>query len=150
MITPAASDGDDDHAEDCGWLHLRVGRWPHRAFAVTSLAYPCRPLCCSLFPSAVEKDEAFARRMQPVFVEEPSVEDTVSILRGIRDRYSAHHGVTILDAALVVAAKLAKRYIPTRRLPDSAIDLMDEACASVSALRKLSACLSGCGLFARS
>ena len=79
----------------------------------------------------IEKDEAFARRMQPVFVDEPSVEDTVSILRGIKSRYEAHHGVSILDGALVLAAKLAKRYIPARRLPDSAIDLVDEACASV-------------------
>jgi len=79
----------------------------------------------------IEKDEAFARRMQPVYVEEPSIEDTVSILRGIKDKYSTHHGVVIQDAALVLAAKLAKRYIPTRRLPDSAIDLIDEACASV-------------------
>lgn len=77
----------------------------------------------------IEKDEAFQRRVQPVIVDEPSVEDTVSILRGIKDKYQAHHGVIITDSALVLAAKLAKRYIPTRRLPDSAIDLLDEAAA---------------------
>lgn len=78
----------------------------------------------------IEKDEAFARRVQPVFVEEPSIEDAVSILRGLKDRYATHHGVTILDSAVVLAVKLAKKYIPTRRLPDSAIDLLDEAAAA--------------------
>jgi len=79
----------------------------------------------------VEKDKAFARRMQPVMVEEPSIEDTVSILRGLREAYQTHHGVQIQDAALVLAAKLAKRYVTTRFLPDSAIDLVDEAAAAV-------------------
>lgn len=79
----------------------------------------------------VEKDKAFARRFQPVMVEEPSVEDTVSILRGLKDAYQTHHGVQIQDAALVLAAKLAKRYITNRFLPDSAIDLVDEAAAAV-------------------
>jgi len=79
----------------------------------------------------IEKDKAFARRLQPVMVEEPSVEDTVSILRGLKDSYQGHHGVQIQDAALVLAAKLAKRYITNRFLPDSAIDLVDEAAAAV-------------------
>jgi len=79
----------------------------------------------------IEKDKAFARRFQPVMVEEPSVEETVSILRGLRDAYQAHHGVQIQDAALVLAAKLAKRYVTSRFLPDSAIDLVDEAAAAV-------------------
>ncbi|KAH9253658.1 ATP-dependent chaperone ClpB [Batrachochytrium salamandrivorans] len=79
----------------------------------------------------VEKDKAFARRFQPVMVEEPTVEETVSILRGLRDSYQTHHGVQILDGALVLAAKLAKRYVTTRFLPDSAIDLVDEAAAAV-------------------
>src|SRR5690606_5387258 len=79
----------------------------------------------------IEKDKAFARRLQPVMVEEPSVEDTVSILRGLRDAYQTHHGVQIQDAALVLAAKLAKRYVTNRFLPDSAIDLVDEAAAAV-------------------
>lgn len=79
----------------------------------------------------IEKDEAFARRLQPVTVEEPDFHSTVSILRGLRARYETHHGVSIQDAALVLAAKLAKRYIPSRRLPDSAVDLIDEAAANV-------------------
>ena len=75
----------------------------------------------------VEKDAALARRFQPVFVEEPSVEDTISILRGLKDRYEQHHGVRISDAAIVASAQLSHRYITDRFLPDKAIDLMDEA-----------------------
>jgi len=75
----------------------------------------------------VEKDAALARRFQPVFVSEPSVEDTISILRGIKEKYELHHGVRILDSALVSAATLSHRYISDRFLPDKAIDLMDEA-----------------------
>jgi ATP-dependent Clp protease ATP-binding subunit ClpB len=75
----------------------------------------------------VEKDAALARRFQPVFVAEPSVEDTISILRGIKEKYEVHHGVRISDSALVAAATLSHRYISDRFLPDKAIDLMDEA-----------------------
>lgn len=75
----------------------------------------------------VEKDAALARRFQPVFVNEPSVEDTVSILRGIKEKYELHHGVRITDSALVAAATLSNRYITDRFLPDKAIDLVDEA-----------------------
>ncbi len=75
----------------------------------------------------VEKDAALARRFQPVFVGEPSVEDTISILRGIKEKYELHHGVRITDGALVAAATLSSRYIADRFLPDKAIDLMDEA-----------------------
>jgi ATP-dependent Clp protease ATP-binding subunit ClpB len=75
----------------------------------------------------VEKDAALARRFQPVFVSEPSVEDTISILRGIKEKYELHHGVRITDSALVSAAVLSNRYITDRFLPDKAIDLMDEA-----------------------
>jgi ATP-dependent Clp protease ATP-binding subunit ClpB len=75
----------------------------------------------------VEKDAALARRFQPVFVSEPTVEDTVSILRGIKEKYEQHHGVRIQDAALVAAATLSNRYITDRFLPDKAIDLVDEA-----------------------
>jgi ATP-dependent Clp protease ATP-binding subunit ClpB len=78
----------------------------------------------------VEKDAAFERRFQQVYVKEPSVEDTVSILRGLKDKYANHHGVTIMDSALVAAAKLSSRYISGRFLPDKAIDLVDEACAN--------------------
>ena len=77
----------------------------------------------------VEKDRALERRFQPVTVDQPSVEDTISILRGLRDRYEIHHGVRIKDAALVTAAVLSHRYISDRFLPDKAIDLMDEAAA---------------------
>jgi ATP-dependent Clp protease ATP-binding subunit ClpB len=75
----------------------------------------------------VEKDAALARRFQPIFVGEPSVEDTISILRGIKEKYELHHGVRITDGALVAAATLSNRYITDRFLPDKAIDLMDEA-----------------------
>jgi ATP-dependent Clp protease ATP-binding subunit ClpB len=75
----------------------------------------------------VEKDAALARRFQPVFVSEPSVEDTISILRGLKEKYEVHHGVRISDAAIVAAATLSHRYIADRFLPDKAIDLMDEA-----------------------
>ncbi|RMC36389.1 ATP-dependent chaperone ClpB [Paracoccus alkanivorans] len=75
----------------------------------------------------IEKDAALARRFQPVMVEEPTVEDTISILRGIKEKYELHHGVRISDAALVAAAQLSNRYITDRFLPDKAIDLMDEA-----------------------
>lgn len=75
----------------------------------------------------IEKDAALARRFQPVFVEEPSVEDTISILRGLKEKYEIHHGVRITDGAIVAAATLASRYITDRFLPDKAIDLVDEA-----------------------
>jgi len=79
----------------------------------------------------LEKDAALERRFQPVLVEEPSVEDTISILRGLKDRYETHHGVRIADAALVAAATLSNRYITERFLPDKAIDLVDEAASRV-------------------
>jgi ATP-dependent Clp protease ATP-binding subunit ClpB len=77
----------------------------------------------------VEKDAALARRFQPIYVNEPSVEDTISILRGLKDKYEQHHGVRITDSALVAATTLSNRYITDRFLPDKAIDLMDEAAA---------------------
>ncbi|MGA2410298.1 MAG: Clp protease N-terminal domain-containing protein, partial [Candidatus Binataceae bacterium] len=79
----------------------------------------------------IEKDAALERRFQPVVVEEPSVEDTISILRGLKERYEVHHGIRIKDAALVTAAILSKRYITDRFLPDKAIDLVDEAAAKL-------------------
>ncbi|MEI7437820.1 MAG: Clp protease N-terminal domain-containing protein, partial [bacterium] len=79
----------------------------------------------------VEKDAALERRFQPVVVDAPSVEDSISILRGLKERFEVHHGVRIQDAALVAAATLSDRYISDRFLPDKAIDLMDEACASI-------------------
>ncbi|MDD2734144.1 MAG: ATP-dependent chaperone ClpB [Desulfuromonadaceae bacterium] len=79
----------------------------------------------------IEKDAALERRFQPVLVEQPTVEDTVSILRGLRERFEVHHGVRIQDNALVAAATLSNRYITERFLPDKAIDLVDEACAMI-------------------
>ena len=79
----------------------------------------------------IEKDAAFERRMQKVLVDEPTVEDTISILRGLKERYESYHGVQILDSALVAAATLSNRYISDRFLPDKAIDLVDEACSEV-------------------
>ena len=79
----------------------------------------------------IEKDPALERRFQPTLVEEPSIEDTISILRGLKDRYEVHHGVRIKDSALIAAAKLSDRYITDRFLPDKAIDLIDEAASAV-------------------
>jgi len=80
----------------------------------------------------IEKDPAFERRFMPVYVSEPSIEDTIAILRGIKEKYELHHGVKITDAAIVAAAELAAKYITDRHLPDKAVDLIDEA---TSALR---------------
>ena len=79
----------------------------------------------------IEKDPALERRFQPVMIDEPSVEDTISILRGLKEKYEVHHGVRILDSALIEAAKLSDRYITDRFLPDKAIDLIDEAASSL-------------------
>ena len=79
----------------------------------------------------IEKDPALERRFQPVLVDEPSVEDTISILRGLKEKYEVHHGVRILDSAIIAAAKLSDRYITDRFLPDKAIDLIDEAASSL-------------------
>lgn len=77
----------------------------------------------------IEKDAAFERRFAQVIVNEPTIPETIGILRGIREKYEVHHGVRILDGALITAATLASRYLTSRRLPDSAIDLVDEACS---------------------
>ena len=79
----------------------------------------------------IEKDAALERRFQPIQVDEPSVEDTVAILKGLRDRYEAHHRINISDEALEAAAKLSNRYVSDRFLPDKAIDLIDEASSKV-------------------
>ncbi|TXT08928.1 hypothetical protein VHUM_02402 [Vanrija humicola] len=84
----------------------------------------------------IEKDSAFERRFAQVIVEEPSVPDTVAIMRGIREKYETHHGVRVMDSALVLAAQLAKQYLTSRRLPDSAIDLLDEAASAVKVARE--------------
>jgi ATP-dependent Clp protease ATP-binding subunit ClpA len=84
----------------------------------------------------IEKDQAFERRFQQVLVKEPSIPETISILRGLKERYETHHGVRILDGAIVTAATLAARYLTQRRLPDSAVDLIDEAAAAVRVTRE--------------
>lgn len=84
----------------------------------------------------IEKDAAFERRFQQVIVKEPSVPETVSILRGLKEKYEVHHGVSIADSAIVAAANLAARYLTSRRLPDSAVDLIDEAAAAVRVARE--------------
>ncbi|KAK5132078.1 Heat shock protein hsp98 [Cryomyces antarcticus] len=84
----------------------------------------------------IEKDQAFERRFQQVLVKEPTVNETISILRGLKEKYEVHHGVTILDGAIVAAATLAARYLTQRRLPDSAVDLIDEAAAAVRVTRE--------------
>ena len=80
----------------------------------------------------IEKDPALERRFQPVMVEEPTVEDAISILRGLKERFEVHHGVRISDSAIVEAVVLSHRYITDRQLPDKAIDLIDEAAAMAS------------------
>ena len=93
----------------------------------------------------IERDGALARRFSPVTVEEPSVEETVEILRGLREAYEAHHGCTIADAALVAAARLSDRYVTEYRLPDKAIDLVDQAAAQgAPARRRRATTRSGC------
>ena len=82
----------------------------------------------------IEKDAALERRFQPIFVDEPSVEETISILRGIKDKYEVHHGVDITDPAIIAAATMAHRYVTDRRLPDSAIDLIDEAASRIQVM----------------
>ncbi|TLD33403.1 hypothetical protein PspLS_00561 [Pyricularia sp. CBS 133598] len=84
----------------------------------------------------IEKDAAFERRFQQVLVKEPTITETISILRGLKEKYEVHHGVTIADSALVASANLAARYLTTRRMPDSAVDLIDEAAAAVRVARE--------------
>ena len=88
------------------------------------------------FRKYIEKDQAFERRFQQVLVKEPSIPETISILRGLKEKYEVHHGVNILDGAIVAAATLAARYLTARRLPDSAVDLVDEAAAAVRVTRE--------------
>ena len=84
----------------------------------------------------IEKDQAFERRFQQVLVKEPTIPETISILRGLKEKYEVHHGVNILDGAIIAAATLAARYLTARRLPDSAVDLIDEAAAAVRVTRE--------------
>src|SRR6185503_10080505 len=111
--------GAAEGAMDAGnMLKPMLARGELRAIGATTL---------DEYRSNIEKDPALERRFQPVLVEEPSVEDTIAILRGLKERYEVHHGVRITDGALVAAASLSNRYITDRFLPDKAIDLVDEA-----------------------
>ena len=89
------------------------------------------PISLNEYRQYIEKDAALERRFQPVMVDEPSVEDTIAILRGLKERYEVFHGVKITDGAIIAAATLSDRYITDRFLPDKAIDLVDEACAMI-------------------
>jgi ATP-dependent Clp protease ATP-binding subunit ClpB len=117
LVGAGASEGSMDASN---MLKPALARGELRAIGATTL---------NEYQKYIEKDAALERRFQPVFVEEPSVEDTIAILRGLQERYEVHHGVRITDAALVAAAKLSHRYISDRFLPDKAIDLVDEAAA---------------------
>jgi ATP-dependent Clp protease ATP-binding subunit ClpB len=120
MIGAGAAEGAADAAN---LLKPALARGELRCIGATTL---------DEFRKHVEKDAALERRFQPVYVGEPTVEDTISILRGLKPRYEAHHGVKIKDSALVAAAKLSQRYITERFLPDKAIDLVDEAASRLA------------------
>ncbi|HLN57435.1 MAG TPA: ATP-dependent chaperone ClpB [Thermoanaerobaculia bacterium] len=115
LVGAGAAEGSMDASN---MLKPALARGELRAIGATTL---------NEYQKYIEKDAALERRFQPVYVEEPSVEDTIAILRGLQERYEVHHGVRITDAALVAAAKLSHRYISDRFLPDKAIDLVDEA-----------------------
>ena len=120
VIGAGAAEGSSDAAN---LLKPELARGQLRCVGATTL---------DEYRKHIEKDAALERRFQPVYVGEPSVEDTITILRGLKARYEAHHGVKIRDAALVEAAKLSNRYITERFLPDKAIDLVDEASARIA------------------
>ncbi|MEX0879740.1 MAG: ATP-dependent chaperone ClpB [Thermoanaerobaculia bacterium] len=119
LIGAGAAEGAMDASN---MLKPALARGELRAIGATTLAE---------YQKHIEKDAALERRFQPVYVDEPTVEDTIAILRGLQERYEIHHGVRITDAALVAAARLAHRYITDRFLPDKAIDLVDEAAAKL-------------------
>ncbi len=117
LVGAGASEGAQDAAN---MLKPALARGELRCIGATTL---------DEYRKHIEKDKALERRFQPVLIEEPSVDDTIAILRGLSSKFEAHHGVRILDAALITAANLSHRYIPSRHLPDKAIDLVDEASA---------------------
>ena len=122
-----AGQGSDSGMDAANLLKPMLARGKLRCIGATTL---------SEYRKYIEKDAALERRFQQVLVEEPSVDDTIAILRGVREKYEVHHGVRILDNALVSASHLAKRYLTARKLPDAAIDLVDEACADVTVSRE--------------
>ena len=115
LVGAGAAEGGNDAAN---LLKSALARGDLRCIGATTL---------DEYRKHIEKDKALERRFQPVMIEEPSVDNTIAILRGLKDKYEVHHGIRIRDAALVAAAKLSQRYIPSRQLPDKAIDLVDEA-----------------------
>lgn len=119
MVGAGASEGAMDAAN---LLKPALARGGLRCIGATTL---------DEYRKHIEKDKALERRFQPVLIEEPSVDSTIAILRGIKEKYEVHHGIRIQDAALVAAAKLSHRYISNRQLPDKAIDLIDESAASL-------------------
>ncbi|WFD01492.1 hypothetical protein MOBT1_000157 [Malassezia obtusa] len=122
-----AGKGGDSGMDAANLLKPMLARGKLRCIGATTL---------NEYRTSIEKDAALERRFQQVLVEEPTVEDTIAILRGIREKYEVHHGVRIMDGALVSAAQLAKRYLTARKLPDAAIDLVDESCADVAVSRE--------------
>ena len=119
LVGAGAAEGSMDASN---MLKPALARGELRAIGATTL---------NEYKKYIEKDPALERRFQPVMVEEPTVEDTIAILRGLKERYEVHHGVRIKDAAIIAAAQLSHRYISDRFLPDKAIDLIDEAAASL-------------------
>lgn len=119
LVGGGAAEGSTDAANI---LKPSLARGTIRTIGATTL---------SEYRKYIEKDAALARRFQPVTVDEPTIEDTIAILRGIKEKYELHHGIRITDNALIAAAKLSAQYIPQRFLPDKAIDLIDEATAAI-------------------
>ena len=115
LVGAGAAEGAQDAAN---MLKPALARGELRCIGATTL---------DEFRKHIEKDKALERRFQPVMIEQPSIDDTIAILRGLKERYEVHHGIRIRDVALIAAAKLSHRYIPARQLPDKAIDLIDEA-----------------------
>ena len=121
-LVGAGSSGEGGTMDASNLLKPALARGELRAIGATTLKE---------YQKHIEKDPALERRFQPVYVDEPSIEDTVSILRGIKDKYESHFGIRITDNALVAAARLSSRYITDRHLPDKAVDLIDEAAAAL-------------------
>ena len=127
LHTIVKSGGGGGSVDAANLLKPAMARGRIRVIGATTLAE---------YREYIEKDAALERRFQQVLVNEPSVPETISILRGIKEKYEVHHGVTILDSALVAAATLAHRYLTARKLPDAAIDCVDEACSAVRIARE--------------
>ncbi len=121
-LVGAGASGEGGTMDASNLLKPALARGELRAIGATTLKE---------YQKYIEKDAALERRFQPVFVDEPSIEDTIAILRGIKDKYETHFGIRIADVALVAAAKLSSRYITDRHLPDKAVDLIDEAASAL-------------------